>query len=382
MPFSSDYEVVFGTNGMYQTSLNKGHETLLPEYDLFDTGLFGIISKDLGKFQLSGGLRYDFRRIKVKEFEPHIHDHGHSHGNHEGEGHHREENIFPSFSRNYNSLSGSLGVSYQITDKWNTKLNLARGFRAPNISELSSFGSHGGTIRYEIGNSGLKAENSWQIDLGIGFSSDMLSGEISLFSNWINNYIFSRKESASNGTDSIIDGKRVYKYVSGNAHIMGGEISVDFHPIERVHFMNTFSYVRSVQRNQSDSTKYLPFTPAPRWTSDLRFDLIKHGRKLNNTYFSIGLECNLLQDKFYSAYNTETETPSYTFINLGAGTDIVFNGKRRASVIFTATNVFDKAYQSHLSRLKYAEVNEVTGRRGVYNMGRNFGVKILVPLDF
>jgi iron complex outermembrane receptor protein len=40
------------------------------------------------------------------------------------------------------------------------------------------------------------------------------------------------------------------------------------------------------------------------------------------------------------------------------------------------------AYQNHLSRLKYAPMNLATGRSGVFNVGRNFGLKILVPLSF
>ena len=40
------------------------------------------------------------------------------------------------------------------------------------------------------------------------------------------------------------------------------------------------------------------------------------------------------------------------------------------------------AYQNHLSRLKYTDINYVTGRMGVYNMGRNLSVKINVPLEF
>lgn len=38
-------------------------------------------------------------------------------------------------------------------------------------------------------------------------------------------------------------------------------------------------------------------------------------------------------------------------------------------------------YQSHLSRLKYIGLNAVTGHQGVYNMGRSFSVRIVVPLE-
>ena len=48
----------------------------------------------------------------------------------------------------------------------------------------------------------------------------------------------------------------------------------------------------------------------------------------------------------------------------------------------TGTNLTDKAYQSHLSRLKYADYNPVTGRQGVFNMGRNVIFKITLPLEW
>jgi len=35
-------------------------------------------------------------------------------------------------------------------------------------------------------------------------------------------------------------------------------------------------------------------------------------------------------------------------------------------------------YQSHLSRLKYAAVNPVSGVQGVFNPGRNLGIKLIL----
>lgn len=53
-----------------------------------------------------------------------------------------------------------------------------------------------------------------------------------------------------------------------------------------------------------------------------------------------------------------------------------------AAVSIIGDNLLDKAYQSHLSRLKYADVNPVTGRMGVFNMGRNVTFKLDIPLTF
>lgn len=376
LPEINGYRFVAGVNGMYQKSLNKGSEFLIPEYNLFDIGTFFLASRSFGKLDVSGGIRYDRRNNSGKSLYLNANEEVVA-PNTAG-----AEEKFANFSRHFQGVSGSLGLTYQLSDSWYTKLNVSRGFRAPNISELASNGVHEGTIRYERGNTGLKAENSWQADWGLGYSSSFISGELSLFANRINNYIFSHKLTDENGNPVMTDDHQTYQFVSGDARILGGEASVDIHPVERLHFQNTFSYVNSVQLNQSDSTKYLPFTPAPKLVSELRYDLIRHGKTLNNTYVSFGLECNLKQDHVYSAFDTETVTPSYTLLNASLGTDFMHKGHKLASLYFSANNLTNKAYQNHLSRLKYADENPVTGRQGVYNMGRNFSVKLIVPLTF
>ena len=91
---------------------------------------------------------------------------------------------------------------------------------------------------------------------------------------------------------------------------------------------------------------------------------------------------NLKQENAFYAYNTETATPAYSLFNAGTGTDLVKKNKTIFSIHFSVNNITDKAYQNHLSRLKYTAVNEMTGRRGVFNMGRNYSVKLNVPFSF
>ena len=93
------------------------------------------------------------------------------------------------------------------------------------------------------------------------------------------------------------------------------------------------------------------------------------------------MDCNLRQNHYFAANETETATPSYTLLNMYAGTDVKLHGKRLLSLYLSGENPTNRAYQNHLSRLKYLDVNQVTGRRGVYNMGRNFSIKIVVPIE-
>ena len=364
-----------GVGGMYQNSLNKGEEYLIPDYKLFDFGIYATVSKSLGdKWTLNGGVRYDYRRL-------------HGYGLIED-----GEVRFNDFCRHFNGLTGSVGAVYNINDQWNLRLNVARGFRTPNMSELASNGVHEGSIRYELGSEQLKAEYSLQADLGIDFTSPYVSAQLALFANRIDNYIFTHRLPLV-----VEDGYLTYAYTQGDARLLGFEAGIDFHPIHSVHFGNTFSYVDAQLMNQPDDTKYLPFTPAPRWTSELKWELIHHSHttvghhqhhdvparrfRLNNLFVSAGIECYLKQNHIYRADETETETPSYTLLNLQAGTDIQIGSKKLAEFYIIADNLLDKAYQNHLSRLKYADFNVVTGRQGVFNMGRNITMKLIVPID-
>ena len=163
---------------------------------------------------------------------------------------------------------------------------------------------------------------------------------------------------------------------------MGFEAGFDLHPIHRVHFQNTFSYVDAQQLHAEADAKYLPMTPAPRWTSELKYEITHHGHTtLNNAFVALGLECNLAQDHYYKVDDTETRTPGYALLSLSAGTDVNIHHKKVAELYVTADNLLNKAYQNHLSRLKYCDINNATGRQGVYNMGRNVVFKVIIPIQ-
>lgn len=370
-PEKNKWSSAIGINGMQQNSQNLGLEVLIPEYSLFDIGAFFTTKKTIGNFDISGGFRYDLRKLNADE---HISEEN-------------EEKIFTEFDRNFSAISGSLGTSYQINEKMFAKLNLSRGFRTPNIAELGSNGVHEGTFRYEIGNTQLNPETSLQIDVSFGYDGEHVSFQADIFKNLIDNFIFLRKLNTASGADSLINSEgelfEVFTYGQSSADLSGAELILDIHPhpFHWLHFENSFSFVNAIQNNADDSSKYIPFSPAPKLVSELRADLTKSNKLFANSYFLIQLENYFAQDHIFSAYNTETKTPGYLLINIGAGTDIMMKGKVLCSFYLTANNIADVAYQSHLSRLKYGEENFVTGRTGVYNMGRNISAKLNVPIN-
>lgn len=377
LPEKNGFDISFGANGMQQSSQNKGIKFLVPEYSLFDIGVFTIIKKSFSKFDISGGIRYDIRNENTKDL--YIDSLGAQTSISDNSSYHQ----FTAIKNQYNGISGSIGATYQFSEKVFTKFNIARGYRAPNIGEIASNGEHEGTMRYELGNINLKPENSWQFDFALGINTEHVSAEIDVFNNNIDNFIFSRKLSSLFGGDSITNGITTFQFVSGNANLTGGEIIIDIHPhpLDWLHFENSFSYVQSIQKGESDSTKYLPFTPAPKLQSELRANIKNMGKTIRNAYIKIGMENYFEQNQFYSAYGTETATPAYMLINAGLGTDLNLNKKTLCSIFISVSNLTDVAYQSHLSRLKYGEINNMTGRTGIYNMGRNISIKLLIPIN-
>ena len=341
------WKVAAGVNGMWQKSQNLGEEALIPEYRLFDVGGYATVSKDWERWTLNSGVRYDRRHLKY--------DH----------------------TKNFDGVTGSVGAVWNACKSLNVRMNVARGFRAPNMSELGSDGVHEGTVRYELGSASLKPEYSWQADLGVDFSSKYVEAQVAFFANRISNYIFAKR------IDRVMEeGYRTYEYTQGDARLLGFEAGVDVHPMHRLHLGSTFSYVDARQLNEPEETRYLPFTPAPRWTAEVKYELTHRGKWLNNAYVAVGMECHLRQNHYYKADETETATPSYTLFNLSVGTDLMVCGRKVAELYVMADNLLNRSYQDHLSRLKYTDVNAATGRMGVYNMGRNVVMKMVVPLVF
>jgi iron complex outermembrane receptor protein len=68
-------------------------------------------------------------------------------------------------------------------------------------------------------------------------------------------------------------------------------------------------------------------------------------------------------------------------MNASIHTDISYSKKQYMSFQLSVNNIFNDAYQNHLSRLQYFEyyTRSPNGHLGIYNMGRNICVKTIVP---
>lgn len=390
-PEKNGWSVTTGVNGMYQTNdVTKGTEFIIPSYKQFDIGPFIFVKKSMDRMEIAGGLRYDVRQFNngalytktdpVTGFDKAVF----------GMDTVGAKNPFYVYKHTFSGASGSIGLSYRFSNHFTGKANIGRGYRAPNISEISANGIHPGTNSFQKGNLNFKPEFNWQEDIGLSFSSQHVTIDASIFDNSIQNYIYNQKVSSSNNQNTVID---TFQFQASRANLYGGELSVDIHPhpLDWLHFENSLSIVYgnnegiAGQAKLSDSAKYLPFIPPLHTYSELRANIKKVSKSIVNAFIKIQFEYYAPQNRAYLAFNTETPTPGYHLFNAGFGADIT-NHKAQTlfSFTFLGDNLFDLAYQSNLNRLKYFEPYPKDPRpyHGIYNMGRNFSLKINVPLNF
>jgi len=392
-PDFAGIESTLGINGMVQGNRSKAATDFpIPDYDLFDAGAFYFARKPFGKVDISGGIRLDRRNINWNNF--YVGTDAQT-----GFGKKADSNFpnatlqFPSFNRNYYGLSGSLGLTYNVNEKLLVKANIARGYRAPNITEIGSNGLDPGAHIVYLGNRSFKPEFNLQQDIGFIASFKDLDISLEVFNNNIQNYIYqSRLTDATGNPVVIVPGNLTYQYQQSKARLYGAELTVNLHPAKWkwLSFNNSLAYVVGLNKNEQllkqhgRDAKYLPFIPPIQIRSELKFTAQSENKHFEKPYFKVDMLIAADQSRFYALDNTESFTAGYTLVNAGIGSGIKSNsGKTVFDVFIQCDNIFDKAYQSNLNRLKYFEyyASAPNGRSGIYNMGRNLSFKVIVPIN-
>lgn len=337
-------EVNFGTQDFYQTNTNLGARTIIPDAKVFESSAYTYIKANLHHLVIEGGLRGDVRSIETFST-------GTINTDPSGPG----NKIIP-FSRLYNALNGSLGLSWFDSKHFNIKSNFSSGYRSGNLAELSSNGLHEGTYRYEIGNIDMKIEQNICGDLSVAYRSSLIDLSGAAYSNRFLNYIYL----APSNTEYL--GFQIYNYIQQNSTIQGVEMLADIHPekIKSINWITSYSYIYGTL----DNGNYLPFIPAPKLNSDLKLSF-RNSKKISEFYFKPGVTYVFKQNR---PGDFETATPEYYLLNASACVTIK-NPKNLIQISVSGNNLLNATYFDHLSRFKYY---------GIYNIGRNISLNFKI----
>ncbi|MFD2935874.1 TonB-dependent receptor [Spirosoma flavum] len=382
-----------GVNGMYQSNKNKnGTDFPIPDYSLFDVGTFVFLKWQVDKLTLSGGARYDRRQLRGDDFYLRTNP---------KTGFDQKVTLpdtagatlqFPYLRQSFTGISMSLGMTYEFSSKLALKANIARGYRAPSITEIASNGLDPGAHIYYIGSRSFKPEFSLQEDIGLTLTLPDVNIGVSVFNNYIQNYIsLAQLVDAQGQSVILVPGNKTYQYQQASAQLYGFETQFSLHPTgwRGFSFDNSISVVYGYNRGNlySDAGvngEYLPFIPPLRVSTGISQTLPLKRKWLSDVTVKADVDYNAKQDRYLALNSTETPTAAYTLVNAGID-GLLHVGQNRPGlrVLFQVNNIFDVAYQSNLSRLKYFEyfTQSPNGHLGMYGMGRNICLKVIIPFN-
>ena len=316
-PKSDKFEFILGGSILNQENTNFGEEELIPNAEKQDLGFYGISHVHLNKLDLMVGFRGDQRDITTN-----------------------------SFNKSYSSFTASLGLKKNLGSSSVLRLNYASGYRAPNLSELFADGVHHGTARYEIGNDRLLVEKTNQIDLSLQTYSDMITFGVDVFYNFCNNHIF------LNPTGSSMEGMPVYNYSQADSNISGIEVMMSGKTnLDWLTYNTSLEYLSG----KLEEGGYLPLISPLTFKLDFDLDFNQAGT------YEIGLLSKANQN---DVSDFETSTESYSLVDI-SGSYMLNLANNDLNLFWSVSNLFDKEYVDHLSRLKTLNIHD---------MGRNISV--------
>ena len=306
----------------------------------FDWSAAGFIVEEIGTGDLRAqvGGRYDWSRYEPRE----------------------QTTIFvggefvPVRTRTFGSVSGSVGLLYEVIEGLRVGASLARAYRTPDFNELYSDGPHLAANSYDVGDPDLRAESGLGADLFVRVTRERVQAEIAGFRNQLDNYVFpssrGRAELGPQGTPR-------FQYTNEDVVLSGAEGRIELSITNDLIADATASYVRGeftndrapipVISNGGADTTFIPASlhppllPPLRGRAALRYDRAR--------YFAEGsVRISGRQDR---TGDFEEPTAGYALADLSIGWRMLVGSSAHALTL-RVDNLLDKEYRDHLSRTK------------------------------
>jgi len=247
---------------------------------------------------------------------------------------------------------GNASVVYKINSHHNLIASAYTAFRAPNLNDLSSFGSFNAGI--EVPNPNLKPEKSFNTEIGWKTKYEALSWSVFLFRNNLNDLI-ERQKATYNGQDSL-DGEQVYKKENfSKAFIQGCEAEIQYQFVTWLSAYGNITYTYGQNETLDE-----PISRIPPLNGRLGFYATStKGYWGRAEWLTAGKQDRLSSGDEADSRIPEGGTPGWNVFNLRAGYDWKWLGLTAG-----LNNIFDEAYRTHGS--------------GVDGYGRSFWLAVKI----
>lgn len=336
---------LYGTVGLSLGRMNNaigGKSVIIPEYTQYSSGLYIVEHLLFGPIAVDAGVRYDVYHVRV---EPSIKN--------------------SSANNMYHGVSGSVGLSWLLSDTWTFASDIAQMWRRPSINELYSYGVHHGTAQFEIGNAYLDKEHNTKFDVTLKHRSSDSRVELSLYYNYLDDYIYLRPDTGV--TLTIRGAYPTFYYAQSDAAIFGIDVVAEHQLFEGIKIGGWLSVLKGDDiRNQEPLYQMPPF----KGKASLHLDLPLHIDWLKESFIELSGTYVAEQTRVPVFPDYSPAPPAYALCELVASTHILA-GDNDVLVSLSIENVLNTTYRDYLSRYRYFA--DAQGRNIIARVSIPFG---------
>lgn len=333
-----------GVSGMYQANTFEGR-MFIPNYENYTAGLFLVERWKKNKLQVEAGLRYDIKSLSVYM---------------------RRNNFVEETPYNYNQLSATAGLLYDLSAHARLSFNAGTGWRAPGVNEMYSNGLHHGAAAVEIGDLNLKEEKSVNLIAGVNIHDHhRYKAEAAVYFNTFSDFIYLQPELPP--TLTIRGAFPTFRYRQTDAFLYGVDFVFEYNLGKS---WSADAGLIAVRAEDRDNRGYIPGMPADRFSYGLK-RRFKSSGILRETFAGAEISHVMRQTRVPDKSDYIAPPAGYMLVSAEVGGEVVI-GKQPVWITLSVTNLLNEKYRDYLNRYRYFADDE----------GRNIMLKIKVPFNF
>jgi iron complex outermembrane receptor protein len=331
------WDGAFGVQASQRDFRAIGDEAFVPASDSRDIGVFALLRRTFGAFDVEAGARHDRNRIDVDEAEA----------------------IGP--SRDFGATSVSFAGRWNLSEDFHVSLGLDRAQRSPTAEELYSNGLHVATQSFEFGSPDLDVETANRAEAGLHWHSGPFKLGASLYVVDYDDFVYL----ADTGIEDDDTPARVWN--QADARFTGGEIDAQWTFLENAAGAWTVRGFADAVRGRltGDGTREVAFSvPHGDHTHDYTADIALSGNLPRIAPWRTGAELRWESDAWRASVGAirygrqdrvaenESETPGYTLVNASLAWHLDTPGGNAWELFVDGNNLLDEEARSHTSFLK------------------------------
>lgn len=272
------------------------------------------------------------------------------------------------YSDNFGQLTGSFGITYNLSKTSLLISNLSTGFRAPNVADLSEVGIRGSAGLFQTTSSDLRPEKTFNYDIGIRHNDGLFSLE--LIGYWLHYFDKIKQVPTGNivddtgnvirsGTDpqTADEFTEITNQNVNSLDLFGIETKADYRISSEAETGFTFTYTYGTLTNEDNSTQPVNRVPPANGIFYIDYSPVKALSIRPQARYAFAHR-RISPDEIDDVRVSQSGTDGFVNLQLIANYELI-NG---LFVKLMIDNITDAAYREHASSLD--------------GMGRNFTLSL------